>query len=138
MSCYATLKANGMKLTPQRRLIIDLIHEKASHLTPEEIINYVQDRMPGLTKSTVYRTLELLERSGCVCKSEMDNHTVYHHADEGHHHHLVCDHCGKKIECEEGVVTPLQEALQQQYGFRVRLQHMVLPGLCRECQVKEK
>ena len=137
MSCYATLKSKGLRLTPQRRLIIDLIHEKAAHLTPEEIISYVHEKMPGLNKSTVYRTLELLESSGCVYKSELDHQTVYHHAEEGHHHHLVCDRCGQKLECEESITAPFEEALQQRYGFRVHLQHLVLPGLCRECQDKE-
>lgn len=136
MSCLVTLKRNGMRLTPQRRLIIDLIHDKPTHLTAEEIIKYVQEQMPGVNKSTVYRTLELLERSGCVYKSELDNHVVYHHADEGHHHHLVCERCGRIIECDEDVITPLEEALEKRYGFHVHLQHMVINGICQDCRRK--
>lgn len=66
MSCVKTLKAKGMKLTPQRMLIVDIIHDAKDHLTAEDIISYVQARMPGVNKSTVYRTLELLEETGCV------------------------------------------------------------------------
>ncbi|MFC2019343.1 Fur family transcriptional regulator, partial [Chloroflexota bacterium] len=72
MSCALILKQKGMKLTPQRRLILEIIHQSRSHLTAEEIIAYVQSRVPGVNKSTIYRTLELLEELGCVFKSEID------------------------------------------------------------------
>ncbi|MFC2019363.1 Fur family transcriptional regulator, partial [Chloroflexota bacterium] len=72
MSCDLILKQKGLKLTPQRRLILEIIHESRSHLTAEEIITYVQSRVPGVNKSTIYRTLELLEELGCVFKSEID------------------------------------------------------------------
>ncbi|MFC1901654.1 Fur family transcriptional regulator [Chloroflexota bacterium] len=83
MSCFTTLKEKGLKLTPQRRLIVDIIHEADAHLTAEDIIAYVQARMPGVNKSTVYRTLELLEATGCVYKSELGDHFIYHHARTG-------------------------------------------------------
>lgn len=71
MSCIKTLKQKGLKLTPQRKLIIDAIHETEAHLTAEEIIAHVQARVPEVHKSTIYRTLELLEGAGCVFKSEL-------------------------------------------------------------------
>jgi Fur family ferric uptake transcriptional regulator len=136
MSCLATLKQQGMRLTPQRRLIVELIHDKVAHLTAEEIIRHVQEQMPGVNKSTVYRTLELLEKSGCVYKSELDDHVIYHHAEEGHHHHLVCDQCGRTIECAEDIVVPLEKELEKKYGFHAHLQHLVFNGTCRECRRK--
>ena len=137
MSCLSTLKQKGMRLTPQRRLIIDLIHDKVSHLTAEEIIRHVQEQMPGVNKSTVYRTLELLEKSGCVYKSEIDNQVIYHHADDGHHHHLVCGRCGKSIECDEDITVPLGQELEKKYGFHAHFQHLVIEGLCEDCRRKE-
>jgi Fur family transcriptional regulator, ferric uptake regulator len=134
MSCTNTLKKNGMKLTPQRRLILDAIHDANAHLTADDIIHCVQARMPQVHKSTVYRTLELLERTGCVYQSELNGRVIYHHADEGHHHHLVCGKCGKVVECEEGLFAPVEEALTQKYGFTVNLNHLVMNGLCKECR----
>ena len=61
MSCFTILKEKGMKLTPQRRLILGIIHDSGSHLTANEIFDYVQTRAFGVNKSTVYRTLGLLE-----------------------------------------------------------------------------
>jgi Fur family ferric uptake transcriptional regulator len=136
MSCAITLKAKGLKLTPQRRLILDIIHDARAHLTAETILDYVQSRAPGVNKSTVYRTLELLEELGCVYKSELDNRSIYHHAEEGHHHHLVCQSCGKSIECAEDVFLPVEAAIRDRYGFKADLRHVVVSGLCQDCKVK--
>ena len=134
MSCIITLKEKGFKLTPQRRLIVDIIHDTDAHLTAEEIITYVQNRMPGVNKSTVYRTLELLEEYGCVYKSELGDHYIYHHAEEGHHHHLVCSKCGKTIECEEHIFEPVEKLLGDRYNFHVDFKHLIIGGLCNECK----
>jgi len=136
MSCIKTLKQKGLKLTPQRKLIIDAIHETEAHLTAEEIIAHVQARVPEVHKSTIYRTLELLERAGCVFKSELGDHSIYHHAEEGHHHHLVCSRCGKTIECDEDIFTSVEGSLVEKYGFRVDFNHLVMSGLCEECRSK--
>jgi Fur family ferric uptake transcriptional regulator len=137
MSCMNTLKEHGLKLTPQRRLIVDIIHDADSHITAEDIITKVNDRMPGINKSTVYRTLELLEKSGCVYKSEMDNQSIYHHVEEGHHHHLICSECGKVIDSDENLFAPMERFLADKYGFYANFKHLVMSGLCEECGNKE-
>ncbi len=136
MSCLNVFKEKGLRLTPQRRLIIDLIHDNEDRLTAEEIINHVQARMPGINKSTVYRTLELLERAGCVYKTELDSQSIYHHPEEGHHHHLVCTRCGKTVDCEEALFAPVERSLEENFDFNVRFEHMVISGLCKECRKK--
>jgi len=136
MSCAITLKGKGLKLTPQRRLILDIIHDSGEHLTAEEILDYVQSRAPGVNKSTIYRTLGLLEELGCVFKSELGDRFIYHHAEEGHHHHLVCRICGKNIDCDENLFLPVERALDEKYGFHTDFKHMVINGLCHACRSK--
>ena len=133
MSCAIILKQKGFKLTPQRRLILEYIHDKDSHVTAEELIEFVGERAPGIDKSTVYRTLDLLENTGCVVKSEVDGHFIYHHAEEGHHHHLVCRSCGKSIECSESVFAEIKKKLMEDYGFQAELQHLMINGFCPDC-----
>jgi len=136
MSCVATLKEKGLKLTPQRMLIVNVIHDAKGHLTAEEIIGYVQAKMPGVNKSTIYRTLELLEQAGCVYKSELGEEFIYHHAEEGHHHHLVCRQCGKTVDCDEDLFAPVQRSLGEKYNFRVDFKHIVMSGVCGGCKNK--
>jgi Fur family ferric uptake transcriptional regulator len=134
MSCIATFKRKGLRLTPQRKLILDIIHDAGEHLTADTIINHVQSRMPGVHKSTIYRTLEILEEAGCVYKSALGNQFIYHHPEEGHHHHLVCRQCGKSIDCEDDVFAPVEKSIGAKYGFRVDFKHVVMSGLCEECR----
>ncbi len=138
MSCIATLKEKGLKITPQRLLITDIIHDARGHLTAGEIIEHVQSKMPGVNKSTIYRTLDILAEAGCVYKTELNNEFVYHHDDKGHHHHLKCVQCGKVVNCDEAALAPLENSLQQKYNFRVDFRHMVINGICQECLNKNK
>jgi Fur family ferric uptake transcriptional regulator len=132
MSCIKALKQKELKLTPQRKLIIDAIHDTGAHLTTEEIIVHAQAIMPEVRKSTIYRTPELLEGAGCIFKSELGNHSIYHYAEEGHYYQLACSRCGKTIECDEDLFTPVEKLLTEKYGFCVDFKHLVMSGLCEE------
>ena len=136
MSCFITLKRKGLRLTQPRKAILDFIHERGDHLNAEQIIEHVQEKLPRVNKSTIYRTLELLEKNECVYRSKYHNRTVYHHADEGHHHHLVCSRCGKTIDCGEDIFAPVERSLGKEYGFDPDFKHMMIRGLCKSC-VKE-
>lgn len=136
MSCLETLEEKGLKLTPQRRLIVDIIHNAGAHITAEDIITTVQKKMPGVNKSTIYRTLDLLEDNGCIFKSEAGDHSIYHHAEEGHHHHLICRQCGMTISCNENIFLPVEKSLNEKYQFQVHFKHMIISGLCHKCTRK--
>jgi Fur family ferric uptake transcriptional regulator len=134
MSCLETLKRKGLKLTPQRRLIVDIIHDAHKHISAEEILEVVRQRMPGVNKSTIYRTLDTLEQSGAIYKSEANDRFIYHHAEEGHHHHLVCSKCGKTVECSEDLFDPVEKSLIKRFGFSADLKHVVINGFCDSCR----
>jgi Fur family ferric uptake transcriptional regulator len=138
MSCSIVLKEKGFKMTPQRRLIVDYIHDNQSHLTADELINYLESKATGINKSTVYRTLDLLEESGCVVKSEIGGHFIYHHAEEGHHHHLVCRVCGKTWDCNENIFSNIKDTLADKYGFQADFKHMMITGICSACRKKRQ
>ena len=139
MSCDETLKKNGFKLTPQRRLIVDIIHDAPAGVTGTELLSRVQLRMPGVNKSTVYRTLELLEKLECVFRSEVDGgEYIYHHPEDGEHFHLVCRICGKSIDFDEALLQPLERAIEKRYDFHIDYRHVTIGGLCPECGAKGK
>jgi Fur family transcriptional regulator, ferric uptake regulator len=134
MSCVKTLKEKGLKLTPQRLLIADIIHDARGHITAGEIIERVQEQMPGVNKTTVYRTLDILEEAGCVYKTEQGNEFIYHHDHEGHHHHLTCTKCGKTINMDEDVFALVQKSVLKKYGFQADFRHLIVNGLCNDCK----
>jgi Fur family ferric uptake transcriptional regulator len=137
MSCTATLKKKGYRLTLQRAMILDILHESEGHVTAEDILSQIQTRAPEVNKSTVYRNLELLEELGVVVKSEHENRFIYHHAEEGHHHHLVCRQCGRIIECDTDILAPLERALLEGFDFEGDLKHLVIHGVCGNCRAKK-
>ncbi len=125
-------------MTPQRRLILDILHSQNSHLTADDIYEKIKNHIAGVNISTVYRTLDLLEGLGLVVKSEYENGHIYHHAEEGRHHHLVCQECGQIQECTENSLLPLSLELKQKYGFEADLHHHVISGTCAKCHSATK
>ncbi|KPK24183.1 MAG: Fur family transcriptional regulator [Dehalococcoidia bacterium SG8_51_3] len=129
------LSEQGYRLTPQRMMVLDAIEKSDHHISAEEIYAQVIARYPHLNISTVYRTLELLHRLGLVTETDLGGGRVrYHPADKGHHHHLVCQECGKVIDLDESVMDNLKEMLKRDYDFAPDIRHLALFGICADCR----
>jgi len=138
MSCHETLLENGHRLTPQRMLVIETLHNTDRHISAEEIYRQLHSSYPYANISTVYRTLELLKKLDLVTESDFGEGRVrYHVADKGHHHHLVCISCGKVIDMEEAVLYPLRDTLLEKYGFDADLRHLAISGECTGCRKRK-
>ncbi len=128
------LSEQGYRLTPQRMLVLSAIEKSNDHISAEEIYVHVVARYPHVNISTVYRNLELLKRLGLVTETDLGGGRVrYHPADKGHHHHLVCQECGKVTDLDESVLYPLKDVLLKQYKFNADLRHLAIFGRCEEC-----
>ena len=137
MSCQEILQEKGHRLTPQRMLVIEALHNADGHISAEEIYEQLHSRYPYANISTVYRNLELLKKLNLVTETDFAEGRVrYHITDKGHHHHLVCNSCGKVIDLEEPVLNPLKDTLLQEYGFDADLRHLAISGVCSGCSGK--
>ena len=129
------LSEQGYRLTPQRMLVLAAIENSEHHISAEEIYAQVVDKYPHVNISTVYRTLELLNRLGLVTETDLGGGRVrYHPADKGHHHHLVCQECGKLIDLDESVLSSLKDVLFREYKFSADLRHLAIFGHCADCR----
>jgi len=138
MSCHEILRENGHRLTPQRMLVIEALHNADRHISAEELYKQLRNRYPYANISTVYRTLELLKELNLVTEADLGEGRVrYHVAEKGHHHHLVCHSCGKIIDLEESLIHPLEHTLLQKYGFDADLRHLAISGECSRCRTKK-
>jgi len=125
----------GYRLTPQRIMILEAIEQANSHISAEDIYTQVYARYQYMNISTVYRTLELLEKLDLVIKTDFGEGRVrYHPADKGHHHHLVCQRCGAIIDIDESTLARLQDVLLARYNFSASLKHIAIFGLCENCR----
>jgi len=115
-------------------MVLEAIENSASHISAEEIYAQVVAKYPHVNISTVYRTLDLLERLGLVTETDLGGGRVrYHPADKGHHHHLVCQECGTIIDLDESVLSPLKDTLRREYKFDADLKHLAIFGRCGKC-----
>ena len=139
MSCHEILRENGHRLTPQRMLVIEALHNADRHISAEELYEQLHSRYPYANISTVYRTLELLKELNLVTETNLGEGRVrYHVAEKGHHHHLVCRSCGKITDLEEFALHPLKDTLLQEYGFAADLRHLAISGECSVCRRKKR
>ena len=135
MSCFENLKEKGYRLTPQRLMVLEALHEAEGHISAPDICHRVRAKYPWVNKSTIYRTLELLKELDLVTETELGGDKLYYHqAEKGHHHHLICQKCGKEVEIEEDVFASLESTLSKKYGFAADLKHLAIHGHCLKCQ----
>jgi Fur family ferric uptake transcriptional regulator len=116
-------------------MVVSAIENSDNHISAEEIYAHVIARYPHVNISTVYRTLELLERLGLVTETNLGGGRVrYHPANKGHHHHLICQKCGAIIDLDESVLLPLKETLLREYSFMADMRHLGMFGRCVSCE----
>ena len=128
------LSKQGYRMTPQRMMILAAIGNSDDHISAEEIYSQVVAKYPNVNISTVYRTLELLKQLGLVTETDLGGGRVmYHPAEKGHHHHLVCRECGATIDIDESLLASLKDALLREHRFIADLRHLAILGRCINC-----
>jgi Fur family ferric uptake transcriptional regulator len=138
MSCHEILRETGHRLTPQRMLVIEALHNADRHISAEELYEQLHSRYPYANISTVYRTLELLKELNLVTETNFgEGYVRYHVAEKGHHHHLICRSCGKTVDLDESALYSLKHALLEKCGFDADLRHLAISGECRGCRRKK-
>jgi len=129
------LRERGFRLTPQREIILSVLHDVEGLATAEEIYGRVQRISTSVDISTVYRTLDLLQELDLVsCVDPGDDQRRYELLGiHGPHLHLVCQACGQVIGADLQVARIFGQRLQAEYGFVPALDHLSVPGLCAAC-----
>ena len=139
MSCEQVfiqhLRERGFRLTPQRELLLSILHETEGLATAEEIHGLVQQISSSVDISTVYRTLDLLQEFDLVSSVDLEDgqRRFEFLGIHGTHLHLVCQSCGQVTGASLEVARTLHERLRSEYGFQAALEHLSIPGLCRAC-----
>ena len=131
-----TLHERGLRMTPQRQLVLDAVRE-LGHATPEQVCAQVQRVAPAVNITTVYRTLDLLERLGLVRHTHLGHGAPNYSAHEHEHVHLVCHGCGNVTEVPTALMAGLAGRLDRDLGFELDVAHVALSGMCRDCRAGE-
>ncbi|WP_449301268.1 Fur family transcriptional regulator [Pseudonocardia hispaniensis] len=127
-----TLHRRGLRMTPQRQLVLDAVRD-LGHATPEQICAQVQSSAPAVNITTVYRTLDLLERLGLVRHTHLGHGAPTYSEQEHSHVHLVCHICGAIIEAQTSLMDELAARLRRECDFDLDVTHVALSGRCGSC-----
>ncbi|MGY1641117.1 Fur family transcriptional regulator [Geodermatophilus sp. SYSU D00703] len=131
------LRARGLRLTTQRQRVLAAV-ASIEHATPEAISARLREEAgpdgAAPDTSTVYRTLELLERLGLVWHTHLGRGAPVYHAAEHPHVHVVCQGCGEIFSADPALLDSAAERLAAELGFQLDVGHVALSGTCRACR----
>jgi Fur family ferric uptake transcriptional regulator len=132
----AFLRDHNLPATPQRLAIADTVLGTDRHLSAEEVAQELKTRGASAGTATVYRTLEVLVRSGLVVERDFGEGFKRYEAARGvpHHEHLLCTVCGRVTEFRDERLERMTTLLAEAHDFSRQRHRLVIYGLCGECR----
>ena len=132
------LKRRGVRVTPQRAIILEAIEQMPGHITAEDVFTAVQRVNRYINLATVYRTLDLLRELDLIIETDMGASAVqFALCTHAAHHHAVCRRCGRSFEFPDDLLTPVIDGLATHYHFTADARHVVIFGWCKSCSEME-
>lgn len=132
----AFLRDHNLPATPQRLAIADTVLGTDRHLSADDVAQELKTRGASAGTATVYRTLEVLVRSGLVVERDFGEGFKRYEAARGvpHHEHLLCTVCGRVTEFRDERLERMTTLLAEAHDFSRQRHRLVIYGLCGECR----
>ncbi len=133
----AYLAKNRLKRSEQREAIVDTFLRSESHLSVDDLLHMVQKRRADVGRTTVYRTLKLLQAAGLAQELELRGESRFEREyNRAHHDHFICQHCGNIIEFESPEIERIQDEIAAGLGFVIEGHRHQIFGQCRSCAAR--
>jgi Fur family ferric uptake transcriptional regulator len=132
-SVIAFLRNRGSRVTPSRRILLEVLFAADGHMSAEELADAVQGRAPDVHLSTIYRNLEELEHIGVVSHSHLGHGPSSYLLASHAHAHFICADCGTMIEAPSEMFRGLARAAKGTLGFTIDPKHFAILGRCAAC-----
>jgi Fur family ferric uptake transcriptional regulator len=125
----------GYRVTEPRRAVAELIAGRTGHFTAADLVSDSGSRRLGIGRATVFRTLELFEELSVLERLDLPSgEHAYVSCEPAHHHHLVCERCGRTEDVDDGGLRDLTEALAGRTGWAIGTHRLELFGRCPRCR----
>jgi len=125
----------GYFVTEPRRIVAEMVVERGSHFTANELVDEAKRSRLGVGRATVFRALELFAQLGLVERLDLPNgEHAYVACRPAHHHHVVCTHCGRTAEVGDLGLDSIAADIEAQTGFTIDSHRIELYGLCPDCR----
>ena len=133
----AYLIKNRLKRSEQREVILDTFLRSERHLSVEDLHQLVQKRRPDIGRTTVYRTLKLLQAAGLAQELALDGQSRFEREyKRAHHDHFICKSCGDILEFSNPEIERIQDEIAAGIGFVIEGHRHQIFGLCRRCATR--
>jgi Fur family transcriptional regulator, peroxide stress response regulator len=133
-SVVRSCRAGGLAMTVQRRAVLEALSVRHDHPTADQIYEAVRGRVPGISRTTVYRVLETFLRIGVARRVSQPGAAVRFEARTDGHHHLVCRRCGRIDDVD---LPGLRPPPHPRTGFQIIDWQVEFSGYCPHCRPKE-
>jgi len=130
------LREQGLPVTQQRESIAEVVFSATGHLSVEDIEERLRQRGERIGKATIYRSLEMLVKSGLVEEHDFgEGFKRYEHlfGQKPVREHLICTECGKVTEIHSTELMRVQEEEARRRGFVPAKYRLQIYGVCAEC-----
>jgi len=134
----AALEERGVRLTRQRRVLLQVMDSAERHLDAGAILRRAQKIDPRVHRVTVYRTLDLLKRHGLIDELDLLHLRGDQHYYESHgprdHIHIACLRCGKVREFESRLFEQLKRQIERDCRIKITVTRTEIGGYCDACR----
>jgi Fur family ferric uptake transcriptional regulator len=133
----AYLIKNHLKRSEQREVILDTFLRSDRHLSVDDLLQLVQKRRADIGRTTVYRTLKLLQSAGLAQELALDGQRRFERDYKREHHdHFICKSCGAIFEFSSPEIERLQDEIAADIGFTIDGHRHQIYGACRSCTAR--
>ena len=119
--------------TVQRQIVLDALKKLNNHPAIEEIYAEIYKDHPSISKTTVYRGLQMLAERGTIRQISLPDGLKRYDARNVRHYHFRCKQCGKLYDVDIEYAEGLDELVRVQYGLQVDEHDLVFSGACLQC-----
>ena len=134
----AILRANQLRITPARRILLQFILDNNNRQVPlKELYQTIEKQIPGFDRSSIYRNLEAFKKLEIIQELSLPNGKVYQYLlDRKLHHFFICKICGKSHRGNQDLFSRIEQALRDIHGFSKANLSVVFYGVCTKCEKK--
>ncbi len=130
-----SLREHGHRLTPQRRLVLEIVHEARDHLDAETIFLQAKQRDDRISLATVYRSLALLKDIGLIVEHSLgEDRAHFETAQQKPHYHFTCENCGRVLEFRSPEIEDFLQTFSCENKIEIKEVHFFLTGVCQDCR----
>jgi Fur family ferric uptake transcriptional regulator len=132
-SIYAIVRGAGGRLTVPMRVVVALLVDSDRHPTADDLIAAVNERITGISPSTIYRVLSRLDELDVIEHVHSGTGPAFYQLRQHSHVHLVCNSCGTITNIPEAAFDDVRKSLLAAYKFTLQPRHAALLGQCEQC-----